>query len=136
MKYSSVKQLEKIILENLKLIEKYQLVKLTGQLGAGKTTFVKIYGKIKGIKKTINSPTYQILKEYSINNYHLIHVDAYRIENEDIGLNDFTNPNTQIFVEWAEKIENFIPVQSYLDINIKINVEQQTREIHFKEYNV
>lgn len=134
-KYQTIEQLTKIIEKHQGQIEKFKIIKLNGQLGAGKTTFVKLYGKMCKINETINSPTYNILKVYKTADYQLVHVDAYRVLNEDIGLFDyFLENNTQIFIEWAEKINEFIPQSSYLEINIKF-LDKTTRQIQFKEFN-
>jgi tRNA threonylcarbamoyladenosine biosynthesis protein TsaE len=135
-KYQTLEQLEKIIENNLEKIKQFKIIKLRGDLGAGKTTFVKLYGKKRQIKSIINSPTYNILKTYQKDDYLLVHVDAYRINNEDIGLFDyFQENNVQIFIEWAQNIELFIPQDKYLEVIITMD-NNKNNAIEFKEVYV
>ncbi|PIP21829.1 MAG: tRNA (adenosine(37)-N6)-threonylcarbamoyltransferase complex ATPase subunit type 1 TsaE [Candidatus Nealsonbacteria bacterium CG23_combo_of_CG06-09_8_20_14_all_40_13] len=94
-----------------------QVLALTGQLGAGKTTFVQGLAKGLKIKEKIQSPTFVLLKEYSIGKNHrrmkFCHIDLYRIEKiqdiEELGLEDFLGKKDVICViEWAEKIKNVL----------------------------
>ena len=62
------------------LIKPGMLITLSGDLGAGKTTFTKYLGKGLGVKKTINSPTFTILKIYQGASMPVYHIDAYRLE--------------------------------------------------------
>jgi len=94
------------------------LVTLSGDLGAGKTTFTQELGVLLGIEKSeINSPTYVIEQRYPITNHdnfsELVHIDAYRLEQEDdpikIGLNQtLQDPTKLVIIEWPEKIESFL----------------------------
>lgn len=84
---------------------------LIGNLGSGKTTFVKGLARSLGVKQTITSPTFVLMKIYKTKHKtikQLVHVDCYRlpgIEFEAIGLNDYLNqPNTVVVIEWAEKL--------------------------------
>jgi len=85
---------------------------LLGNLGAGKTTFLKGLAKGLGIKQTITSPTFVLIKVYPVkkkNIKQLVHVDCYRLpalELMAIGLNDYLNdPHTIVAIEWANKIK-------------------------------
>ena len=89
------------------------LVLLSGELGAGKTTFVKSLGHALGVHETIPSPTFVIARFYDIPKHQefsrLVHVDAYRIEDEEelrpIGWEKLlADPKNLIVVEWPEKI--------------------------------
>lgn len=67
------------------------LITLSGDLGAGKTTFTKALGKALGVKGTINSPTFTILKSYEMDGgWMLHHVDAYRLEGitQELGIEE------------------------------------------------
>lgn len=86
------------------------VVILNGELGAGKTTFVKGIAKALGIKEEITSPTYTISKLYD---NILCHVDGYRILNEDIGLEDLQQSGYIICIEWAVNIGDYLPPISY-----------------------
>lgn len=87
------------------MIKPGQIVILNGPLGAGKTTFVRYYAKEIGINAAITSPTFNLIKEYE---KILCHVDAYRINQEDIGIDYYLENNYYIFVEWAENISDYL----------------------------
>ncbi|GAA0455289.1 tRNA (adenosine(37)-N6)-threonylcarbamoyltransferase complex ATPase subunit type 1 TsaE [Alkalibacillus silvisoli] len=112
---------------------------LDGDLGAGKTTFTKGLAKGLGVKRTVNSPTYTIVKEYK-GQLPFYHMDVYRLEDsdEDIGFDDYFNAEGVTVIEWSSFIRDFIPVER-LEIVIE-KIDEQTREItliphgeHFKE---
>jgi tRNA threonylcarbamoyladenosine biosynthesis protein TsaE len=86
-----------------------------GNMGAGKTTFIKAICEELGVEDTINSPTFAIVNEYrSEDNGELIyHFDFYRInklsEAEDLGAEDYFYSGALCFIEWPEKIEELLP---------------------------
>jgi tRNA threonylcarbamoyladenosine biosynthesis protein TsaE len=86
-----------------------------GQMGAGKTTFIKAICEELGVEDVINSPTFAIINEYrSETTGELIyHFDLYRInklsEAEDIGTEDYFYSGALCFIEWPEKIEDLLP---------------------------
>src|SRR5699024_9861330 len=86
------------------------VVTLTGDLGVGKTTFTKGFGLGLGIKRTINSPTFTIVKSYHAE-IPLHHIDAYRLEDsdEDIGFDDYFTDQAITVVEWPQFIDLFLP---------------------------
>lgn len=92
---------------------------LEGDLGAGKTTFTKGIAKGLGIRRTVNSPTFTIVKEY-IGRIPLYHMDVYRLENsdEDIGFDEYFNGDGVSVVEWAKFIEAYLP-QHRLEIQLE-----------------
>ncbi|NLC97206.1 MAG: tRNA (adenosine(37)-N6)-threonylcarbamoyltransferase complex ATPase subunit type 1 TsaE [Erysipelotrichaceae bacterium] len=101
---------------------------LYGELGAGKTTLTQGIGKGLNINKTINSPTFNILKIYE-GDLVLNHIDAYRLEglDQDLGFEEQLDSNGLTVIEWPEYIENLID-DEYLEINIEIN-EDYSRTI-------
>lgn len=114
-----------------KLLTKGMLVTLSGDLGAGKTTFTKGIGKGLGIKKIINSPTFTILKQYS-GKYQLSHFDAYRLEgqDDDLGFEEIFDSEDICVVEWAEYISDILPKEK-LEINIyKIDEDSRRFVLH------
>ncbi len=99
------------------------LVGLYGELGTGKTTFMKGVAKYFGINETIQSPTFVIEKIYELpvassqqpaaKFTHLIHIDAYRIEKSDEMINlgwkeIISDPQNLIFIEWPERLEDIM----------------------------
>lgn len=93
-----------------KLVEPDDVIALEGDLGAGKTTFTKGFARGLGVKRTVNSPTFTIIKEYA-GRLPFYHMDAYRLEDsdEDIGFTDYFNGDGVTVVEWAQFIEEFLP---------------------------
>ena len=103
---------------------------LYGDLGAGKTTFVRGIAEALGIKEVVQSPTFNIMKIYLKGNKPLIHIDAYRLAdiNNDIGLDEYIGYETGLtMIEWPMYIQNLIPNNS-LNIEIK-NTGDCSREI-------
>lgn len=97
---------------------------LSGDLGAGKTTFTKGIAKGLGIQQLVNSPTFTIIKEYE-GVMPLYHMDAYRIGGmEDLGFEEYFNGEGIAVVEWADNIREWLP-EEYL--NIKIHHLDATR---------
>ena len=103
---------------------------LTGDLGAGKTTFVRGLAIGLNIKETVQSPTFNIMKIYFKGTRPLIHIDAYRLADldTDIGLDEYIGYETGITViEWPMYIQKLIPEDA---INVEIrNLVGDTREI-------
>lgn len=110
---------------------------LQGDLGAGKTAFVKEVGKVLAIEETITSPTFVVMKSYTIANHSflttLTHIDAYRIESDDemrvLGFEELLkDPTRLICIEWPEKIEHLIPENAY---PISFTLHEQARTITY-----
>jgi tRNA threonylcarbamoyladenosine biosynthesis protein TsaE len=95
------------------------IITLTGDLGAGKTTFTQGLAKGLGVNRNVNSPTFTIIKEYQGLNFPLYHMDAYRLEDqyEDLGLDEYFYGQGICVIEWPQMIEEQLPVQR-LDITI------------------
>lgn len=106
------------------------VITLTGELGAGKTTFTKGIGKGLHIKKIINSPTFTIVKVYH-GDLTLYHFDAYRLEDSDneLGFEEMFEDGGISVIEWPQYIEDILPNER-LEINISIN-DNLSREFSF-----
>lgn len=115
-----------------------EIICLTGDLGAGKTTFTQGLLRGLGIKGAITSPTFAIIKDYQIKErdsrfmkknskkntsqdlrstvQHVYHIDAYRVEAKDLeslGWKDFAGkPDSIVVIEWAERIKKIIPTNA------------------------
>ncbi len=109
------------------------VITLTGDLGAGKTTFVRGLAKGLGIKEIVQSPTFNIMKIYLKANKPLVHIDAYRLADLDfdIGLDEYIGYETGITViEWPMYIEKLIP-DNAIEVEI-INLGEDNRRLTFK----
>ena len=108
------------------LLPRPSLITLSGDLGAGKTSFTKSLGKELGVKSTINSPTFTILKSYRMaDGAPLHHIDAYRLEGivQDLGFEECFDEGVCV-VEWPDYIEAALPKER-LNIVIKQGLEEQ-----------
>ncbi|MCK9254827.1 MAG: tRNA (adenosine(37)-N6)-threonylcarbamoyltransferase complex ATPase subunit type 1 TsaE [Bacteroidales bacterium] len=88
-----------------------------GEMGVGKTTFIKEICKELGVKTEVTSPSFAIVNEYNSEKFELIyHFDFYRIENiqeiYDIGFEEYIETDALVFIEWPEKLEELIPQNS------------------------
>lgn len=93
-----------------------------GEMGAGKTTFIKAISEELGVKETINSPTFAIVNEYqTARNKIIYHMDCYRVnslqEAMDIGIAEYLDSGNYCFIEWAENINEMMPGD---EINVDI----------------
>ena len=97
-----------------------------GQMGAGKTTFIKALCEVLGVSETVTSPTFAIVNEYrSDETGELIyHFDFYRIkkldEAYDMGCEDYFYSGAVCFIEWPELIEELLPEET-----VKVTIEEQ-----------
>ena len=105
------------------------VVLLTGDLGAGKTTFVGGALESLGYKEHVISPTFNILKCYFEVKPNVFHIDAYRLENQniDIGLEEFIEGEGVTFIEWPKFIAPLIPPK-HLEVSLK-RIGDNEREI-------
>ena len=96
------------------------IILLNGDLGAGKTTFVKGFAKEIGVKIPVTSPTFNLLKTYETDKYTLVHVDAYRLEGGCFDeLYDYANEDNVIFIEWSNCLADQELIEQHLAIDIK-----------------
>jgi len=108
-----------------------KVILFNGQMGAGKTTFIKALSKALGVQNATSSPTFSLVNEYQIPNGMVYHFDVYRLKNEtealDFGIDDYMYSGHWCFIEWAEKIPNLIP-EKHSVITIEI-LENGNRNI-------
>ncbi len=97
---------------------------LTGELGAGKTTFTQGIARGLGIRESVSSPTFTIVQVYEEGRMPFYHFDVYRIgdieEMEEIGYEDYFYGNGLCMIEWANRIEELLPGKRK-DITIEKN---------------
>lgn len=100
---------------------KNDVILISGDVGAGKTTLVKEYCKLIGVRENVNSPTYTLINQYKCNSKIVVHIDLYRVNNlieiNELGLFDYLENNLAI-IEWPEIILNQIDF-NYTLITIK-----------------
>lgn len=116
-----------------------EVIALEGDLGAGKTVLVQGLAKGLGIKKTVNSPTFVLMKNYQLKLKkgkikQLCHVDCYRLDDPEellaIGINDYLErPDTVCVIEWADKIKKILPKKQIIWIKLKVGPSANSRTI-------
>lgn len=134
---SEIEQFASDFLDGLEPSDGATVAALSGDLGAGKTTFVKALAKALGVTEHVTSPTFTIMSGYDTNNdrfEQLIHMDAYRIEDEsELGPLRFDEllqqPNTLFCIEWAERIKDSLP-ENVVQIVFAPGDTEETRTVH------
>ena len=106
---------------------------LDGELGSGKTVFVKGFAAALGIDENITSPTFNLIKEYNSGEMPLFHMDMYRLTDpNNVEITDYFNKQGVTIIEWPEMIEDYLPAER-LDIKIKV-VNENKRVLILKPY--
>lgn len=100
-----------------------------GEMGVGKTTFIKALCAMLGVEDVVTSPTFSIVNEYvSLKGDKVFHFDFYRINSEeeayDLGYEDYFYSDAYCLIEWPEKIPNIIP-PGFVKVEIALKGEQR-----------
>lgn len=135
-KYTSRSEIDTLeIAQNIES-EKFpnMVICLIGELGSGKTVFVKGFAQALGINENITSPTFNLVKEYLHGEMPLYHMDVYRLEGnaDNVGFDDYFIKNGVSIVEWSDLIVEMLP-EERLEIEFKV-VNENTRVLVFKPY--
>jgi len=92
-----------------------------GEMGAGKTTFIKALCEELGVKEVVSSPTFSIVNEYDGDDTIIYHFDFYRIKNlqeaYDIGYEEYFYSNNLCLIEWPERVAELLP-EHYIQVSI------------------
>lgn len=118
-----------------RLLEKGDVIGLVGNLGSGKTTFVRGLAHGLGLRCTVNSPSFVLLKIYA-KKITLYHFDLYRLRSlkdlEDAGYEDFIGDSGICVIEWADRAKQLLP-KGYLKVALGIK-GQASRAIRITGY--
>lgn len=115
--------------------EKGCFVNLFGEIGAGKTAFVRLVAEALGVKEKVTSPSFVILNEYHSASIPIYHFDLYRLEHTGIStitdeLREYSEGKKITFVEWAEFSQGELPFER-IEINVTYN-DDDSRNYEFK----
>ena len=121
----NIKELPAAASAFLKQIGESRIVAFYGDMGAGKTTFIKNICLELGVPDIVNSPTFTIVNEYRTSaDEAIFHFDFYRInkpeEAYDIGIEEYFDSGSLCLMEWPEKIEQILPPDT---LRVKISVQ-------------
>ena len=110
-----------------------RLVYLTGELGAGKTTFTRGMLRGLGYQGLVKSPTFTIVEVYNLAGLVVNHFDLYRLNSSselfEIGFSDYLSENSLVIIEWADKFE--LPKPD-LDVIISYHSKGRKVEINYR----
>jgi tRNA threonylcarbamoyladenosine biosynthesis protein TsaE len=126
-----IADLSEVAKELAQIISQFRVVTFTGNLGAGKTTLIKMLCSNWGVKETVNSPTFSLVNQYSTDGAAvgelLFHIDLYRLKNEeeafDAGIEEYLFSGHLCLVEWPEKAIGIIP-----DNTLRVEITTQDHE--------
>lgn len=106
-----------------------------GDMGAGKTTFIKSLCAVLGVNEPVTSPTFSIVNEYQGTGTRIYHFDFYRLKNEsealDLGYEEYFYSDNYCFIEWPEKIAGLLPLH-YIRIDIQV-LDDNNRLLTFEK---
>ena len=111
------------------------VVALYGDLGSGKTRFIKGICMGLGVTAHVSSPSFTIINEYTGTNLRIHHFDFYRLESvkelNEIGFNEYLDDNGICVIEWADRVKNLLPPDRY-DVYFDFGEEIQIRKINIE----
>jgi len=101
-----------------------KVILFNGEMGAGKTTLIKILCKTLGVEDATSSPTFSLVNEYQTTTNQLVyHFDVYRLKSQaealDMGIDEYLYSGNWCFIEWAEKIPDLLP-ENHSQITISV----------------
>lgn len=130
----SIDELKALAEKILEHAEERKVFIFNGDLGTGKTTFIKEICRLLKVSEETSSPTYSIVNEYLSPTGKVYHIDLYRLKNIDeayeVGLEDYLYSDNYCFIEWPEIAEELLP-NHYVIVNIE-KLDEQERLFHIE----
>ncbi len=119
---SSIDELQSLANTLLDVCKSARKFAFYGEIGAGKTTFIKLICQALGVKNLVSSPTFSIINEYETAVAPIYHIDLYRLKTEEEAFNihlfEYLDSPNYCFIEWPEIIEHYLPEDT---VKIKVN---------------
>lgn len=110
---NTLAQLSEVAKQMLNLYKDERVFLFFGEMGAGKTTFIKSVCVHLGLRDSVSSPTYSIVNEYLTNDTCVYHFDFYRLKKEnealDMGFEEYLYSGCYCMIEWPERISSYWP---------------------------
>ncbi len=131
---NSEKETEELVKQFSKYIRPPLIIGFNGDLGAGKTTFIRKLIRTYNVCEIVKSPTFGLVEEYNYDSIDILHADLYRINKNEMNYFDFHsyyNNRSLFLIEWIEN-DNKILNNSDILIDIKIVNDQDQRIFDFK----
>lgn len=131
----TLNDLEELAEKLIRETESNRVIIFNGEMGSGKTTFIKAIGHVLGVKEGMSSPTFSIVNEYENEaGEKIYHFDFYRLKNEleayDIGTEEYFDSGNYCLIEWPDKITSLLP-DNYIEVSITKTGDDQKRTIVF-----
>lgn len=131
---SSVEETWAVAREFAEELHPGDIVCLEGDLGAGKTTFTQGLAAYLGAKRAVTSPTFCLVVEHPTDRFLLVHMDLYRLHDEDdvltIGWEDYLARGAVLFVEWPDRAGTLVPDDA-IHVNFALGDDESSRTISF-----
>jgi len=128
-----ISELAEVASSVIELMKEYRIFLLNGEMGVGKTTFMKVLGQQLQLKDEVSSPTYSIANEYVLpNEKKLFHFDLYRIKEMEelleMGFEEYIYSDDYCFIEWPQ-IARELLTDNLAQINIQVKNEVRFIEL-------
>src|SRR5262245_12072164 len=106
------------------------LIGLKGELGTGKTTFVRGFLEALGATAAVRSPTYTLVEEYELGTLRVAHLDLYRLQTreqiEELGIRELLDRTHVLLVEWPERGAGALPAE---DLTVELEYAEEGRRL-------
>jgi tRNA threonylcarbamoyladenosine biosynthesis protein TsaE len=114
----SLDDIDRVARKFLETFREKKVFAFSGEMGAGKTTFITSLLQALGVLDTEGSPTYSLVNSYDVqNSVKIFHMDLYRLNDEseafDMGIEEMLYSGGHCFIEWPEKIKNLLPENTF-----------------------
>ena len=133
-KAADLNTLKALIPTLLPFVQQHKKIAFVGEMGAGKTTLIKLLCEALGALDTATSPTFAIVNVYATPSIPIHHLDLYRLNSEEegfsIGLLELFDENSYCFIEWPQIMEAYLPEET-LWLTITVD-EQEERTIQLQ----